>query len=128
MLKLNSGGAAGNGNAVKEVPAMKPLAAAMAASAAAAAAKKGASDNRPTHKESPKADDHPSKEKTWIEIQLVDEADQPVAGEPYEVELPDGKIATGTTGANGMARVRGVKPGSCKIRFPRLDKDAWEKA
>jgi type VI secretion system secreted protein VgrG len=126
MLKLNSGGAAGTGQAGRAVPARKPLKSAQAANVAAPAAKTGPQDNRPTHKD-PKKDEQPPPEKTWIELELVDEADQPVPGEPYEVELPDGKIATGTTGADGVARVEGVEPGTCKIRFPRLDKDAWEK-
>ena len=29
---------------------------------------------------------------SWIEIALVDEADQPIPGERYELRLPDGKI------------------------------------
>ena len=126
MVKLNSGGAAGTGTAVRAVPARAPLEAALAASVAAAAAQQGADDNRPTHQE-PNPNEPPPPDKTWIELELVDEADKPVSGERYEVELPNGKIATGTTGADGVARVTGVEPGTCKIRFPGLDKDAWEK-
>jgi len=65
--------------------------------------------------------------KTWIEIEMVDEADQPCAGERYEMELSDGKIVKGTLDANGFARRENLDPGSVKVRFPRLDTAAWER-
>ena len=70
----------------------------------------------------------PDEEKTsWIEIEMVDEANQPVAGEAYRITLPDGEtVAEGTLDEKGFARVDHIDPGSCKITFPNLDKDAWE--
>src|SRR5262245_36502975 len=68
------------------------------------------------------------KRKSWIEIELVDEEDQPVPGEKYKITLPDETVAEGTLDDKGFARVDGIEPGSCKITFPELDKDAWEKA
>jgi type VI secretion system secreted protein VgrG len=66
-------------------------------------------------------------ETTWIEVELLDEADQPVAGERYWIRLPDGTMAQGRTDENGIASVRGIKQnGNCAICFPDLDKDAWE--
>ncbi len=53
---------------------------------------------------------------------------KPVAGVAYEMKLPDGTKATGTTDENGVARVAGIDPGSCEITFPQLDKEAWEDA
>jgi type VI secretion system secreted protein VgrG len=77
----------------------------------------------------PPSEDEPEEEKTsWVEIALVDEDDQPVSGEKYEITLPDGRVAKGTTDQNGVARVEGIDPGSCQVTFPNLDKDAWEKA
>ncbi len=68
-------------------------------------------------------------EKSWIEIELVDEEDEPVPGEKYKITLPDGEtIAEGTLDNNGFARVEGIDKGTCKITFPELDKEAWEKA
>lgn len=67
-------------------------------------------------------------EKTWIEIELVDEDDNPIPGERYEIELPDGSVARGTLDNNGFARVEGIDPGTCQITFPELDQEAWEKA
>src|SRR5262249_248274 len=97
------------------------------AHAASIAAKQAARDAQPTHTDPPPGTPQ-EKGKTWIEILLQDANKKPVAGEPYEVELPNKKNATGTTGADGAARIEGVDPGSCKIRFPRLDKSSWRKA
>ena len=67
-------------------------------------------------------------EKTWIEIELVDEEDNPVPGEKYRVTLPNDKVAQGTLDNKGFAHIGGIDPGTCQITFPNLDKDAWEKA
>jgi type VI secretion system secreted protein VgrG len=67
--------------------------------------------------------------KSWIEIELVDEEDNPVPGEVYRITLPDGEtVAEGTLDDKGLARVEGIEPGTCQITFPELDQDAWEKA
>jgi hypothetical protein len=66
--------------------------------------------------------------KSWIEIELVDEDDNPVPGVAYRITLPDGEsVAAGTLDDKGFARVEGIDPGTCKITFPDLDKDAWQK-
>ena len=67
-------------------------------------------------------------EKTWIEIELVDEEDNPVPGEKYKVTLPNDKVAQGTLDNKGFAHIGGIEPCTCQITFPNLDKDAWEKA
>ena len=65
---------------------------------------------------------------SWIEIQLVDEEDNPVAGERYRVTLPDGEtVAEGALDENGLARVEGIDPGICQITFPDLDQDHTER-
>lgn len=66
--------------------------------------------------------------KSWIEIELVDEEGNPVPGEQYKVTLPDGSVALGTLDDKGFCRIEGLDPGTCQITFPKLDKDAWEKA
>ena len=66
--------------------------------------------------------------KSWIEIELVDDDNEPVPGEPYRITLPDGETAAeGTLDDKGFARVDGIDPGTCKVTFPELDKDAWDK-
>lgn len=66
-------------------------------------------------------------ELTWIEIELVDENDEPVVGEIYRVTSSDGRVKSGTLDHNGYAKVWYLTPGSCTVTFPRLDQDAWEK-
>jgi hypothetical protein len=68
------------------------------------------------------------KEKSWIEIELVGEDDKPIPGETYQITMPDGTVQGGTLDDKGFARVEGMDPGTCKVTFPDLDKDAWEKA
>jgi len=93
--------------------------------------KKGKYGSEPVkpHKPGRIADnDDKNKKASWIEIKLLDEEDQVVSGEKYEIELPDGSVASGTLDQRGYARVDGIDPGTCKVTFPKLDKDAWEKA
>lgn len=66
------------------------------------------------------------KELTWIELELVGMDDKAVTGELYEIVVPDGRVYRGSTDQNGVGRVEGFEPGSCRIRFPNLDQDAWE--
>jgi hypothetical protein len=66
------------------------------------------------------------KRRTWIEIELVGEDDQPIAGERYRITLPTGEVAEGTLDAQGWARAGGFDAGQCKIAFPELDEEAWE--
>ena len=63
----------------------------------------------------------------WIEIELVDEKNQPVSGETYRIVLTDGTVAEGTLNSQGKARYDGIPPGSCRVTFPNLDKEAWER-
>lgn len=65
----------------------------------------------------------------WISIELVDEAQQPVAGERYRIVLPDGREVSGSLDAKGKSRINGIeKPGWCQISFTGLDMEAWGKA
>ena len=119
---LNSGGSGGQGVAAAAVPPFPPLAATLAADAAPGQRTQGA----PSHKEPTEEE---KAKKSWIEIELVDEEGNPSPGEMYRITLPDGKtLAEGTLDHQGCARVSGIDPGTCKITFPNLDKDAWEKA
>ncbi len=76
----------------------------------------------------PQTTEEKEKKKSWIEIEMVDEDDKPVTGMAYRITLPDGEtVAEGTLDEKGFVRVDGIEPGSCKITFPQLDQDAWEK-
>jgi hypothetical protein len=62
-----------------------------------------------------------------VELCLVDAKGDPVPGEDYRVELPDGRVVEGRLDARGVALVTGiVGSGTCRVNFPRWDKDAWK--
>jgi hypothetical protein len=78
--------------------------------------------------EPPKADTPPAKEeKTFVLIELVDDADppQPVAYEKYRIELPDYSVREGMLDQNGRAEISGIDPGQCKVTFPNLLREDW---
>ncbi|HEX7832946.1 MAG TPA: carboxypeptidase-like regulatory domain-containing protein [Thermoanaerobaculia bacterium] len=61
----------------------------------------------------------------FIEVELVDDSGKPVANEAYLIELPDGSQRTGRTDGAGRIRITGIDPGTAKISFPDLDKNAY---
>jgi hypothetical protein len=68
-------------------------------------------------------------QKSWIEIQMVDEADRPLADEKYRIVSPDGSVlAEGRTDADGKARKDNIDAGNYKVTFPDLDSAAWRRA
>ncbi len=137
MVMINSGGAALAGSPGSIVPPTPPAEA------------DPADDNKPGSKMtlekrslarkertfmqatatgSDSSDETKDEKKSWIKLKLVDEEGKPVPGELYKVTLPDGRVASGSLNEKGEAEVKGIDPGSCKITFPNLDKDAWEEA
>jgi hypothetical protein len=68
------------------------------------------------------------RERHWIEIQVIDEDNNPVSGVSYLILTPDGQDYSGVTDSEGLARVDNIVPGQCKISFPELDRDAWRAA
>jgi len=77
------------------------------------------SEIAPAEPEQPK-----KQEKTWIEIELLDMAGNPVVGERYWILLPDGTTREGRLDSAGRAYFGDLDPGECDIRFPDLDSDA----
>lgn len=66
---------------------------------------------------------------TWVEVQLVDLAGEPVEGERCRITLPDGQVREARTNYIGRVRFDGLDtPGACEVTFPNLDTDAWERA
>jgi len=65
----------------------------------------------------------------WIEIQVVGEDDEAIAGIECEITLPSGKHVRRTTDRLGLVRIEGITtPGQCSLTFPALDESAWEPA
>jgi len=130
MVMINSGGSALSGNAGSLVSPISPIAALIAdnadpGSAAPSYKSQPPPSENPTH--NPQSDKN--KDKThWIEVELVDDAGQPVTGQTFEIKLPDGTYYTGTTDEKGKGKVTKIDPGSCDISFPDLDQDAWDSA
>lgn len=63
--------------------------------------------------------------RSWVEVELVGEDDSPIPNEPYEIELPGGRIVKGNLDAEGKVRIESIPPGLCRVSFPDLDKSAW---
>jgi hypothetical protein len=118
-----------SGNAGTPVPPAEPEAALEADNARPGSADQIAANERRNQAGQGKPHKPDRKKKSWIEIELVDEDNHPVAGEAYKVVLPDGETsAEGTLDSEGLARIEGIDPGTCKITFPNLDKNAWRRA
>jgi hypothetical protein len=89
----------------------------------------GAKDEQSSAEPSRRAVSPPSRaRKTWIEIELVDEAGDPVPNAPYRIELPDGRTVEGRLDDNGLARHSNIDPGNCQVSFPEIDASEWKAA
>lgn len=64
----------------------------------------------------------------WIEIELKNDDNQPVAFEEYLVILPDGTHVPGFLDHDGFARLENIATGGTgQVCFPRLSADSWQK-
>jgi hypothetical protein len=69
-----------------------------------------------------------TRERHWIEIQVVDEDGDGIPSVDYLILTPDNQQHSGVTGQDGIARLEDILPGQCQISFPKLDKDDWRAA
>jgi hypothetical protein len=70
----------------------------------------------------------PCQKKTWVAIELKDNEGNPVPGEAYRIELPDGRVMEGNLDQMGTAGVNLIDPGNCKITFTNLHAKSWKPA
>ena len=63
--------------------------------------------------------------RSWIEVQLIGEDDQPVPSVKYAIAIPGGTMKSGTLDDKGKVRIEGIPAGTCQVSFPDLDQDAW---
>lgn len=70
--------------------------------------------------------EEPRIEKTWIEIELLDDKGKPVSGERYRIKLTDGNTYPGQLDPWGRARHTGLDPGQCAVWFPDLSGKRWD--
>lgn len=75
---------------------------------------------------SSKVAEKPKEKKAWIEIILVDAEGQPMPGVKYRITPPGGNAVEGRLNEHGQAGLYQIEPGSCKITFPDLDREAWD--
>src|SRR5688572_10792154 len=76
----------------------------------------------------PATEEEKAEKTSWIEVELLDSQGNPVPGEWYRIETPEGTLAEGALDAKGFVRLEGIKPGTCKVSFPGYDGRSWEKA
>jgi hypothetical protein len=67
-------------------------------------------------------------QKTWVEIELLDDAGKPVPGEAYRIKVPGGYIEEGRLDAKGRAKISNLDPGVCEISFTGIDGKDWKLA
>jgi type VI secretion system secreted protein VgrG len=125
MVMINSGGAAGSGQSPSPVPPTAPSEPDPADDAKPGTKTTLEKQSVERKKKKPKEKDEPT---SWIDLKMVDEEGNPVPGQGYEVTEADGTVHEGTLDHKGKAHVLLLKPGSCKVSFPGLDKGAWEEA
>jgi len=89
--------------------------------------KYGSAKVKPHKPSTEKEKEEKKDELSWIEIELVDKEDKPVPGKMYKITLSDDSVIEGTLDGDGFARHDGIPKGTCKVTFPELDKNAWEK-
>jgi uncharacterized protein (DUF2345 family) len=65
---------------------------------------------------------------SFVEIVLRDDSGDPVGGQRYEIELPDGTKQTGVTDEKGVAVLHQIPRGDCNVTFPDLDEGVWSQA
>lgn len=65
----------------------------------------------------------------WVEVCVIGEDDEAIAGILCEITLPSGKIVRRTTDRFGLVRIEGItSAGNCSLSLPALDQSAWEPA
>jgi len=61
----------------------------------------------------------------WIQIEVKDDFGRTRAGDTYTLELPDGRVLSGTLAANGVISLHGIEPGTAKLTFTKIDGSSW---
>ncbi len=56
----------------------------------------------------------------FVELRLVNQDQQPLAGEAYSLTVPDGRVIKGNLDNGGQARIDDVPRGKCTVEFERL--------
>ncbi len=58
--------------------------------------------------------------KDWVEIELIDDNDEPIPDVEYEITLPDGTKQSGKLDSEGRVKIEDVPPGKFVIKYKDL--------
>lgn len=75
----------------------------------------------PVRPDRPDGPDEPVTETTWIEVHLVDDDGNPVAGERVAIRFPDGSETQSYLDGDGRVRLDGIPAGTYHVCFPDAD-------
>ena len=64
----------------------------------------------------------------WIEVVVLDQDDEPVAGVEYEIKLSDGRVRRARTNEHGVLRYEHIPSGQCEVSLVALDAKLWDVA
>jgi hypothetical protein len=73
----------------------------------------------------PAASNQRETKRDWIEIEIVYDDGTPYDGNCH-VQLPSGAETDGAPDEDGVVRIDGLLPGSCRVSFPDLDASVWD--
>jgi hypothetical protein len=68
------------------------------------------------------------KEKSFLDLQVVNTKGKPLAGRRYKIELPDGKTETGKLGPDARIRKKDIDPGTAKLTLLPDESDEFDGA
>jgi hypothetical protein len=58
----------------------------------------------------------------WIEVQLVDQDNEPIPGARYSIVTPDDVLHEGQLDSYGFVRIDNIPAGSSTVSFPDYDR------
>jgi len=64
--------------------------------------------------------DEVEQELTYIEIELLDDDENPIPNVAYRIMLPNQRTRMGNLDEEGRVRLEDIPPGTCTVRFPGL--------
>lgn len=131
MVNINSGGSASNGTEVSMADPAEPAEADTVGSGSDKTYSQEAHEWEGLEVESISdenaEEEAPEEELSWVDIELVDDENNPCPYERYELTLPNGKKRRGWLDGRGQAHVTGIPPGQCEVTFPNLDREGWRR-
>jgi hypothetical protein len=80
---------------------------------------------KPDEAPAPAAPTQRETKRDWIEIEIVYDHGRPYDGNCH-VQLPSGAETDGAPDEDGVVRIDGLLPGSCRVSFPDLDASVWD--